>query len=94
LLFVIHGSHGNPFTLLSCNIVSKIFVLFSLLLSLIPKILDPSLVLRDLILKLSVPLLSSQKLASKFTQVPTNRLVQDAPIQLFKSAQAAQILVT
>jgi hypothetical protein len=92
-LFVIHGFYDNPFTLLSCNIVSKIFVLFSLLLSRIPKILDLSLVLRDLILKLSVPLLSSQKLGSEFNQAPTNRLVQDAPIQLLKSAQAAQILV-
>jgi hypothetical protein len=67
--------------------------LSSMLLSLTPKDSDLSSLLLDLLLKLPFPLLCSPNFLPQFNQALTNRFVLDAPIQLFKCAQAAQISV-
>jgi hypothetical protein len=80
-------------TLLPDNPIPKIFDPSFLLFRPICKVPDLSVLLIDLILKLSLLLPCSQKLRTQCNQAPTNQLVKDAPIQLLEGAQAAYIFV-
>jgi hypothetical protein len=92
LILVVCSFHGSLPSALGQHSFEDLRSL-SLLLTLSPNVPNLSLVLPDLILKLSVMLPCSQKLGTQSNQAPTNRLVQDAPIQLLEGAQAAQIFI-